>query len=277
MVYQLEMEFDTTERSNFNSGRNSFIGAKGSFGKVAVGQHDTPLKKVRGKGAVIFGDTIADARSILSAVADSSGTKLDDRVRNAIFYYSPKFSNTQVFLLYSADTTSGGTTDDNDNDLSSASIVHKNGPLYVGLAYQNKAIAGGDDLTVSRIAFSYKTGALRFGGVAESADAGSNNSLTRDAFALNLRYDVNAKTWAGVQVAQADDYDGSTDTGATNVSFGVYRKLGDKTNVYVVASSTNNDDNAQFGLSQGGIQDKTTAFAAGEKVTGVSTGIEHKF
>lgn len=276
LVYQLEMEFDTTERGNFNSGRNSFIGVEGSFGKFAVGQHDTPLKKVRGSGAVIFGDTIADARSILSAVADDDGAKLDDRVRNAIFYYTPKFNDTQVFALHSADTTSGGSTDNNRNHLSSVSLVHKAGPLYVGLAYQNKAMPG-DNLTVSRIAFSYKTGAIRFGGVAESADAGENNSLTRDAFAFNLRYDVNEKTWAGIQVAQADDYDGVDDSGATNVSLGVYRSMGKKTKVYIVASATDNDDNASFGLSQGGIQDKTTAFAAGDKVTGVSTGIEHKF
>ena len=276
LIYQLEMEFDTTERGNFNSGRNSFVGAKGSFGKIMVGQHDTPLKKVRGKGAVIFGDTIADARSILSAVADDDGTKLDDRARNAIMYYSPKFNHTQLFVLYSADMSASGSTDDNDKDLTSASIVHQNGPLYVGLAYQNKALSG-DDLTVTRVAASYKFGDYQVGAVAESADAGNNNSLTRDAAAFNLRYNMNPKTWAGIQVGQAKDYDGMSDSGATNVSLGVVHKLADKTKVYVVASATDNDDNAAFGLSQGGIQDKTVAFAPGEKVTGVSTGIEHKF
>lgn len=276
LIYQLEMEFDTTEREKFNSGRNSFIGVKTAYGKIMVGQHDTPLKDVRDKGADIFGDTIADVRSIISAIANDDGTHLDDRARNAIIYYSPKVNNTRLFALYSADTSASGSTDDNDNDLSSVSIVHHNGPLYLGIAYQNKALAG-DDLTVTRVAASYKFGDYQIGGVAEASDAGSNNSLTRDAAALNLRYNLNPKTWTGIQLGQAKDYDGSSNTGATNVSLGIYHSLADKTKVYVVASATNNDDNASFGLSQGGIQDKTVAFAPGDNVAGVSTGIVHKF
>ena len=241
-----------------------------------VGQHDTPFKDVRDHGSVLFTDTVADARSIISAVADSADAKLDDRVRNAIMYYSPKVNNTQLFILYSADTTAGGTTDDNDNDLSSISVIHRHGPLYIGLGYQNKALAG-DDLTATRVAASYKFGEIQVGGIFETSDAGNNNSLTRDAIALNLRYNLSKKTWAGVQIGQAEEYDGSSDTGATNISLGVVHKLADKTKVYVVASATENDDNAQFGLSQGGIQDKTTAFAPGDTVSGISTGIEHKF
>ena len=79
IVYQFELGLDTTERQAFNSGRNSYIGLKGEFGQVAIGQHDTPYKKVRGNGAEIFDDTIAGSRAIISAIADDDGDHLDVR------------------------------------------------------------------------------------------------------------------------------------------------------------------------------------------------------
>jgi predicted porin len=279
LIYQLEMEFDSTERNRFNGGRNSFVGFKGSYGKFMLGQHDTPLKDVRDHGAELFDDTIAGSRSIISAVSGSTGAKLDDRAKNAIMYYSPKVSDTELFVLYSTDTDPGDeVVDNNDNDLSSVSVMHQSGPLYIGAGYQKKSQpTATDDITATRIGFSYKFGQFSVGGILESADAGNNNVLTRDAMAVNVRYTINKDTWTGVQVGQADDYDGSTDTGATNISVGVVRSLDKNTSVYVVASSTDNDANGQFGLAQGGNQDKVIAAAPGDTVTGISTGVTYKF
>ena len=279
LIYQLEMEFDSTERNGFNSGRNSFVGFKGSYGKFMLGQHDTPLKDVRDNGAELFDDTIAGSRSIISAVSGATGAKLDDRAKNAIMYFSPKVNDTELFVLYSTDTNPGDeTVDDNDNDLTSVSVMHQSGPLYVGVGYQKKSQpTATDDITATRVGFSYDLGKFRIGGIVESADAGDNNVLTRDAMEVNVRYNIDKDTWAGLQVGQADDYDGSSDTGATNISVGVFRSLDKNTQVYVVASSTSNDDSARFGLAQGGNQDKVIAAAAGDTVTGISTGVSYKF
>ena len=290
VIYQLEMGFDTTEREKFNSGRNSFLGVKGAIGKVMLGQHDTPLKDTRDHGAELFDDTIAGVRSIISAIGSNGdgdpsngdediGAKLDDRAKNAVMYFSPKFNNTQLFVLHSSDMDPGDeVVDDNDNDLTSASIMHLSGPLYIGIGYQKKSKPSpNDDITATRVAFSYKFGAYQVGGIAESADAGDNNPLTRDAYALNIRYNMDANTWVGFQIAKAEEYDGSSDTGATNMGAGIVHMMDKSTKVYVVASNTNNQDNASFGLAQGGNQDRVKAYEPGDRVSGVSAGMEYKF
>jgi len=285
LIYQLEMEFDSTERNGFSGGRNSFVGVKGSYGKLILGQYDTPLKDIRENGAELFDDTIAGSRSIISAVSGMLGAELDDRAKNAIMYTSPSVNNTEVAVLYSTDMDPGDeTVDNNDNDLVSANIVHVNGPLYVGVGYEKKSqtlldpgLAASDDLVVTRLGFSYDLGQYKVGGIFESADAGDNSLLTRDAFEVNFVYKISEQTWAGIQIGQVDDYDGSTDTGATNISVGVEHTLDDNTSVYVVATSTDNDNNAQYGLAQGGNQDRVVAAAPGDKVTGIATGVAFKF
>lgn len=276
LVYQLEMEFDTTEQQTF-TGRNSFIGVKGGYGNILAGQHDTPLKAVRAHGTDLFGDTIADVRSIIGAVADDAGAKLDIRARNAIMYQSPDSNRTQLFLLYSTDTEPASTVDNNSNNLVSISVTQLQGPLYMGIAYQNQSRSIGEDIDAIRFAASYRFTDYRVGGIFETSDAGSNSSLTRDAYAINGRYNLSPRTWVGVQLAIVDDYDGSTGTGASNISTGISHDLAQTTRVYAVLSYTGNDSNAAFGLSQGGIQDSVTAAAPGENVTGISVGLVHMF
>ena len=275
LIYQMEMEFDSTERNGFSSGRNSFAGLNGSFGTFMLGQHDTPLKKIRSHGAELFDDTIAGSRSIISAVSGDTGAKLDDRAKNAVMYFSPSINDTKLFVLYSTDTNPGDeVVDNNDNDLVSVNVIHASGPLYVGIGYQDKTVG---DIQATRLGASYKFGQYQVGGIFETADAGDNNPLTRDAIEVNFRYNMSDSTWAGIQIGQADDYDGSTDTGATNISVGVVHSMDKNTEFYVVASSTDNDDNARFGLAQGGNQDKVIANMPGDRVTGVSTGVAYKF
>lgn len=283
IFYQLEVEYDNTEEGEFTGGRNSFIGIKDDFGKIAIGQHDTPVKKIRSNGAVLFSDTIADSRAILSARADEDGTSLDERAKNAIFYKSPQIAEAiEVFVLYSTDNEAdyGGDpdrADNNDEDLFSASITYKKDGVYLAVGIEEQSVDGGDDVEITRIGASYKTGELQFGGVFEDADAGDGSPLSRSAFALNGRYNMSSETWVGVQIATADDFDNSSDTGASHISAGIYHKLASPTQVYAVLAMTDNDDNAQFGISQGGIQDRIIADAPGDEVTGISVGIEHKF
>ena len=278
VVYQIELGVDVTERSKIDSGRNSYIGVKGDFGKFLIGQHDTPLKDVRIGGTELFNDTLAGSRSIISAVADAGGAKIDNRVKNAIMYYSPKMAGTQVFLLYSADNSkTPASPDDNDADLSGASVTYKAGGFYIGVGLENKSNPGSVDTEAVRLATSYKFNQFQVGGVIESADNGDNDSLTRDAIALNTRYFIDKTTWAGIQIAKADSFDGSSNTGATNISVGVEHKLAKPTTVFLVISSTNNDAGASFGLSQGGVQDAVTAANPGDQVRGLSVGMVHKF
>jgi len=278
VVYQLELGIDVTERTKIDSGRNSFIGLESSFGKVLLGQHDTPLKDLRAHGAELFNDTLAGSRSMISAISDGSGAKIDNRVKNAIMYYSPKKAGVQVFLLYSADNSKNpDSPDNNDNDLYGASVTVQMGPVYVGFGLENKSNPGAVDIEAYRLTGSYKFSSFQFGAILETVDNSNNDTLSRDAFALNGRYNISPKTWVGLQWLIAGDYDGSSNTGGQNYSLGIEHRMAKTTTVFAVLSTTNNDSDASFGLAQGGIQDAVTAATPGDSVSGVSFGIVHKF
>lgn len=62
-VWKFESEVDFTGESTEFGARDRYLGLKGGFGQFLAGNHDTPLKNVA-SAATLFGDTVADRRSI---------------------------------------------------------------------------------------------------------------------------------------------------------------------------------------------------------------------
>ncbi|HEX8980441.1 MAG TPA: porin [Parasulfuritortus sp.] len=128
--------------------RNTFLGLAGDFGTVLAGRHDTPYKMVG--SADLFGDTLADAETG-SALLGFGGTNLgnnglciiceDVRVSNAIAYVSPSFSGLTIAAATVVGSGNAGTgTVPSVNSLSDAQSIaamYNNGPLSLGLGYEN--------------------------------------------------------------------------------------------------------------------------------------------
>ena len=81
----------------------------------------------------------------------------------------------------------------------------------------------------------------------------------------------------GVQFSEVANYDMSSDTGATNISFGVEHKYAKNTKVYFVFTRTNNDANAQFGLAESGTAESFMVANPGDSARGMSFGVVQKF
>lgn len=139
----------TSGGTSLGSQRNTFLGLAGDFGTVLAGRHDTPYKMVG--SADLFGDTAADAENGTGLLAsyDATNTVLgtkniglciiceDIRVNNAIAYVSPSFSG---LTIAAATVVGNGSDANNTNSLSDAQSIaamYKNGPLNLGLAYEN--------------------------------------------------------------------------------------------------------------------------------------------
>jgi predicted porin len=132
-IWQVESGVNLDEGNGNWASRNSFLGVKGGFGTVLLGNHDTPLKLV-GRAVDLFGDTMADSRNVL-------GGGSDIRAKNTLAYISPSFSGLTVAGAYTTDPAAqgssavAGTGDREDNGAYNVNATYANGPLFLGLGY----------------------------------------------------------------------------------------------------------------------------------------------
>jgi predicted porin len=275
-VYQLEQEvnFDDGDDGTFAS-RNSFVGMKGGFGKLIAGKHDTPFKTIGSKWG-IFGDTIGDRRMILGA-SYASGNQLNERVNNSLLYeYKTDAFTLQAQYAVEPEGQSGS-QDNTDENVTSVGLRGKLGGFFYGIGFesweQHSAIGDGD---ATRVSLGYKFGFGSIAAIWESVDSDNNpTEWNRDVVG------VNAKIKAGkgdfrVQYLQADDAEGTTDTGATNISVGYFHKLDKKMQVYAAYSATDNDTNADFKAVDGGHGDEVGGPTGGSP-SAISLGMIYKF
>ncbi len=275
-VYQIETEINFDEGGGSLAGRNTFAGLKGNFGRIIVGQHDTPFKTVASKWG-LFGDSVGERRSILGA-SYLSGNQLNERAKNAIMYTFKKDAFT-LDAMYAVDpeTSSDGKYDNNEKTVTSISLRYKSGPLWLGVASESwekhSKMVDGDAL---RVGAKYKFGSVQVGAFYESIDSDTVTEWKRDATGLNLKFKVNKKTDIRAQYLVADDADGTTDTSATKVALGVFHKLDKKASVYVAYGSTDNDTNAKFQAVDGGHGDEVKTRTGGNPGA-LSLGLIYKF
>lgn len=84
---QIEQNIRFDEGAGNWASRDSFVGLRGSFGTLRLGQFDTPLKAVRGK-VDMFGDRIGDIRNLTRTSTSGStnaniGNVFDERYKMA--------------------------------------------------------------------------------------------------------------------------------------------------------------------------------------------------
>ena len=276
IIYKLEQEinFDQTGGDTFTT-RNSYIGAKGGFGTLLAGYHDTPYKSAWGAWD-LFGDTVGDARAIIGAFS-TKGNKFNNRGRNALMYIS-NFKPVEVRVLYSADLqNSAGALDNNNTDAVSASIAYKTKMLHLGLAYENEsnAINGTTDLSGYRAYATGKWGAFRAGLIYENTNSDAD-LYDRTAWGINAGFKITKATEIRAEYEKANDYSNSNDTGADKYSLGIFNKIDRQTSIYAAYTATNNDTNGNFQGVDGGHGDEIKTDAGGDPYA-FSVGLVFKF
>lgn len=225
VLYQIEQEITLDEGGDdMFTTRNSFIGLGGGFGQVLAGYYDTPFKSVGGK-YTLFGDTVGDRRAILGAFV-GLGNQMNDRGSNALMYMG-EFGAVKLEAMYAADAQgSAGTFDNNDDDLTSVSVVWEDGPFSIGAAVEDQSnLRGGAEAQGWRVGAGYKIGIVQVQGIYESITSDDNDVFERDAYGGNVSFKLGKKDKVGIQYLVADDYKNSSNTGAEMLSAGWFHKL----------------------------------------------------
>lgn len=277
MLWKVEQQVDVDESGGNWATRNTYAGLKGGFGTLIAGYHDTPYKDIGGE-YTLFGDTIGDRRAIVGAFV-GEGNKMNNRGKNALMYVGD-FGPMEFRAMYAADQTGGSGADNNDNDMTSASLMWKSGPASVGVAYADYSDLlkdGASSVTGIRVGAGFGFGGgMKVQAIYETTSSDDNPVLERDVYGANFAMPVGSAGTLGLQYLAAGDYKNSSNTGATMASIGYFRKLDRQTQVYAMYSQTSNDDGADFQGIDGGHGDEVKTDLGGSP-SAFSLGLVYKF
>lgn len=273
---QIEQNVRFDEGAGNWASRDTFVGLRGDFGAVRIGQFDTPLKAVRGK-VDMFGDRMGDIRNLTrtSTSGDTNaniGNVFDERYKNGVAYTSPKFSDFVFNIHYTPHNNTGATTENVRESWSLSGAYEANG-LYAAIAYETFEGTNGLDPNAIRVGVYYDiTSDFRLAGMYQTASDVPGGD--RDIYGVGASYKMGDITLRSqVYVADENDVD---ESGATMFVIGADYKLGKDTTAYLAYGVTSNDENAAFRVSAGG-RDTAVSSLPGEDATGLSLGVIYNF
>ena len=287
-VWQIESGFNADTQTGTLASRNTFVGLKGGFGTVLLGNMDTPMKTL-GRSVDNFGDTMADSRNLLGATYTTGATAFDLRTKNTIAYVTPDFSGLSAVVGYVADhaIVAGGTDcaaglDCNQNDAWSAAVNYNNGPLLLGAGYEKHNVVVGapntiDSRKIWRVVGGYSFGNAKLGATYEKGSADTALAAAdRKAWGVFGNYAMGAVTLKAnyLKVDEANNVAGS---GAKQYTVGADYALSKRTTAYALYAKVKNDTAAAFGLGAGAGDSNTAVGVAGVDPSVFGIGLKHAF
>ena len=215
---------ETKVSEKFVKSRNMYVGIKDKdLGSLLIGRHDTAMKKAI--GIKIFSDTVAEMTSVMGKDAG-----LYNRTDNTIFYRSKKFGAVQVMASVS---TLESDADNKSFDVQSFGATYKTKNIFVGVA--SESVDAGQKGNRLTIGYTFDAGHKVGLGVESGED---DTAADHDAYVVNGIFKVSdlykIKATYGKRTSAEDE---------TAFGIGFVRDLGDKSELYAIYHS-NEDDNA---------------------------------
>lgn len=285
--------------SGWGSGRDTWVGLAGDWGKFRMGRANTPYK-VSTNGMDPFADTVADYNGVMGISAN--GVAHDIRASNALMYMTNDINGFTAAAAYAvSDGGDLGTNPEEDHNMLSLMAAYQTGPFTVTAAYQTAMEYGGTPVGANT---AEDNEAMKIGGtwmfnnnmtgisaVWENVNAGTydsdanpldNEDNDRDSYYLSATHMVN-QTKLAIGYGAADDIGDTTDSGAQLIQVGAFHNLSKATQAYVLYGDVSYDKNTLdstgagglvgYGLKSGGF----TPDAADKSAMGVFVGVIHNF
>lgn len=255
--------------------RGSWVGLSGGFGKVALGQYDTPLF-VAGLSYNPFGSSWTYSPTMrhfynlgsLSASSRLALNRTDTGSVNSVSYDSPSFGGLTASLQYSLKESSAGT----DSNSYGVGLAYNAGPLSAMLTYTdagksstNSGAYPGDFKAINANA-SYDFGMLKafgqytrfkYGSTFLQATAGLAAADKATVWQLGVSAPVSGSGTVMASYGQAKYKEPSADASSKILSLGYDHALSKRTSAYAALST-----------------EKLTSVPSGR---GFSVGVKHAF
>ena len=295
--------------------RNSYIGLKGGFGSINMGNYDAPAKRMTamydpfpisaamGQGAQMWNATASNA------VNGGTPASFSRRQANLVTYDMPSMNGVDAsFAFTSTNEASAQTTATTVQKprMWSAMVNYTNGPLGLGLGYENHrnynpaanaGYLGGNDTLLSLAAGYQVSSALRLSGIWNSIQYDKVNAAGADMsvktwglyadwnvtgpYRVRAGYSVQASTsgsfGAGAQantgtIGSWQGNGGAGDTGAQKIHLEGVQALSKRTELGLTYAQISNDRYSNITIGTGGANPNF-----GEKSTFMGMLIRHKF
>jgi predicted porin len=296
-VFQIENGITADGAAGAWAARNTFVGLKGdSWGEVLLGNNDTPYKSSTRK-MDLFGDSIADNRSLMGGIAGKTAAiGFDGRSTDSITYNSPSMGGVKVGLQYRAGAE-GATSGSIKGNAWSLAGTYAEGPITAALAYEVHDFGGAGTGTLAAAApavAEQKERAVKLAG-----------GYAMDQFAVNVVYEktsdgfgagrdlLDHRTWylAGKYNLSGSDalklaytnqgnVGGLVDTGAKQISLGYDHSMSKRTTVYALYTRLTNEKGAGYNLGIAAASTGGVAIPAGNvdhDPSSFAVGIKHAF
>ncbi len=275
LIFQYETGLDPTAQGTndgnggadssgqiFTKGRPSFVGLKGSFGKVLMGH--MPALDQWANDYNLFADQVGD----LGNFWEASG--VPGRVDNVLYYETPNINGFNAAVSYVPEEG----TEESDHLFVKAN--YQMDKLTVGLALATVGNGvGSEDHSAQAITIGYRADNFSVGGGYQNeSDTGGVDGADRDSFSIggSINVGTNGKIKAQYAVTDGDN----DDEGASMIAIGYDHRLTDSTTLYAAYASTSNDDNVNFSVNGKGHGDRVVP-AAGDDPSALSFGIVYQF
>jgi predicted porin len=235
--FQVDLDGDSDKGDSITD-RNQYVGLKGFFGEVLLGNNDTMLKQSQGK-VDLFNDDTPDIKQMW---------KGENRMDNNISYKSPKFGDFQLGVTYLTEGDAEG------EDAMSIALFYgdktlKKSKIFASVAFDSE-VKGYD---TTRATVQGKVAGFTVGAILHAQE----NILTGeelDGMMVSAKYSFDKLTFEGqIQTAEVDTKGGDERTGIT---VGTEYKLASSTKVYAFYSSFDMDSKADREYLAAGIEYK---------------------
>ncbi len=221
---QLELEVDyagDTQKSSTDliKLRDTFVGVKGGFGTVLVGNHDTPHKMSTAR-LDPFADTYADYNNIIT---------VDHRLGNVVAYVN-QFGSVGFAAAYYAGDDS--VTAENAGNATSIMANYDQGPLYLAGAVESYSdTVAGDIKTASKFGAGYTFGPASIGLVYETL--AMDTSKDQNETYISLKYKTGGSATIKAAYGMRDDGVSATNDEVMSM-VGVDFKMDKKASIYAL-------------------------------------------
>ncbi len=276
-ILQVESTIAYDNGSGSLANRDTFVGLQGDFGRIRLGQIDTPLKAIRG-AVDFFGDQIGDARNFTRLGGNAGapyGQDFDARFRNGVYYNTPAFGGGFVLDVHYSPDTSSDADLSGDRTAYSSALTYNTSNLYLAAAYEQWGAT--NDSNAFRLGARYRAGDLTIAGLFQIAEVKSlEPSEEIQTLGVGASYRVSPKVLVKGQIYALDARD-RDDSGATLVALGADYILSRQFRLLFALAATDNDDLATYRVTGGGGFGDSIATVPGEVATGLSAGFRFDF
>ena len=248
VIYKAEYESywdDGDKNGNTFSQRNIIGGLKGDFGTIWGGKHDTPTKLAQ-KKIDLFNDLEGDIKHVMAG---------ETRASNIINYTTPNYSGFSASIATIFGEDRSDSEKDGFFDSYSALAQYEAEGVYVAVALDENVKSGSSSqglgkeyVNIMRVVGQFPIGPVTLGAMWQNAEEGDSAAtgvkLDEDSWHVSAKWKVANGYTLKAQYTESDD--DVTGNDADMLSFGLDKKLGQKTKLFAfyttLDESTETDD-----------------------------------